>query len=277
MKSTFLSSTVAFFLLGTATTFLSTTTEAALDQCTLSLAGLLADPGLNQCLPLQQLSLLLTENITTTLVNTTATQFCAYPVCSQATVTLVENTITQNCVNATDPATSDLVYGAAQLYQPFKDGLCTRDVLNPPPSGNGTFCITELAGSLTAYMALHPSPLGIEIFANATVLQQYVAGMPTDLLCTPCNKAIINPLDNYIAQNKASLNAEVLRWADVIQTEVQIKCGPDFTNGVAPTNNNTSGSKSAALSAFSVSSSSSLIVAATAAVSMVMSAGALFI
>jgi len=130
-----------------------------------------------------------------------------------------------------------------------------------------------------AYLALHPSPLGIEIFANATVLQQYVDGMPASLLCTPCNKAIINPLDSYIAQNKASLNAEVLKWANVIQTEVQAKCGADFTNGVTPTSNNTNGSggKSSGSMVAAFSTSSSIVTVATVAVTMVMSAGSLFI
>ncbi|KAG0054514.1 hypothetical protein BGZ83_011108 [Gryganskiella cystojenkinii] len=281
MKSTFLPTT-ALLLLGAAT--LSTPSEAVLDQCTVSLAGLLADPGLNQCLPLQQLSLLLTDPITPALVNATATTFCSYPVCSPASVTLVQNTITQNCFNATDKSTSDLVYGAAQLYPAFKEGLCQRDLQNPPPSGNGTFCVTELTGSLTAYLAVHPSPLGLKIFANSTVLKQYVDGMPADLLCTPCNKAIINPLDNYIATNRASLNAEVLKWADVIQTEVQAKCGVDFTNGVAPplTNNNTngggsgSGGKSSAAVTLS-SSTSSVVMLTSLVVSAVVSVGAFFI
>jgi len=114
----------------------------------------------------------------------------------------------------------------------------------PGAPANGTFCVTELAASLTAYLAVHPSPLGIKIFANTTVLKEYVDGMPKELLCTACNKAIINPLDNYIAANQATLNAEVKKWASVIQTEVQLKFGSNFTDGVTPVPSANNGSTS---------------------------------
>ncbi|KAI1315499.1 hypothetical protein EDD11_000732 [Mortierella claussenii] len=265
MKSSFFSSTIAFLALGTAS--LSAFSEAiVLDQCTLSLATLLSDPGLNTCLPLQQLSQLLTEStVTPQLVNSTATTFCSYPVCAPASIKLVENTVTQNCVNASDPDTADLVYGAASLYVPAKEGFCQR--VSP---SNGTFCVTVLTESLTAYLQQHPSPLGIKIFSNATVLKQYVDSMPNEILCTPCNKAIINPLDNYIAQNQNTLNAQILKWTKVIQTEVQLKCGADFINGATPspapssTTAGGSGGKNAA--GLSAHESSSLITVLLGAV-----------
>ncbi|KAF9358778.1 hypothetical protein BGX26_000921 [Mortierella sp. AD094] len=193
MKSTFFISTVAVVL----GSFLlpSTTNAIVIDPCTLSLGGLLSDPGLN----------------------------------SSASITLVENTVKQSCVNTTDPSTSELVAGAASLYAPAKEGLCQH-----VSTTNGTFCATVLTQSMTVYLAQHPSPLGLGIFANSTVLQQYVNAMPQDLLCTPCNKAMINPLTNFIAENQNTLNANVLKWANVIESGVQAKCGADFTNGAAP-------------------------------------------
>lgn len=103
------------------------------------------------------------------------------------------------------------------------------------PGGNGTFCVTELAETMTAYLAKHPSPLGIKIFANSTVLKQYVDEMPKEILCTPCNKAIINPIENYITANKATLKPQVLQWATILQTEATNKCGAGFTDGQKPT------------------------------------------
>ncbi|KAK3844640.1 MAG: hypothetical protein J3R72DRAFT_437664 [Linnemannia gamsii] len=209
----------------------STDAALTLDQCSISLLGLVSDPGLNACLPMQQLSQLATSPlITPKLVNDTATAFCAFPTCPDASVALVRNTISQNCVNASDPATADLVYGAASLYPPFREGLCQRI-----PGGNGTFCVTELADTLTAYLAKHPTPLGLKILADSVALKQYVDEMPKEILCTPCNKAIINPIENYIASNKATLKPSILQWATILQTEAQAKCGAGFTDGQKPT------------------------------------------
>ncbi|KAG0368659.1 hypothetical protein BC939DRAFT_443205 [Gamsiella multidivaricata] len=243
MKSTFLASTIAL-VLGTVLVPSFTHADVA-DQCLVGLAGLLSNPSLTTCVPMAQLTLLVSGPITPKLVNDTAAAVCSYPVCSSTTITLVENTAAQNCVNTSDPTTADLVYGAATLYVPFREGVCQR-VQTP---NNGTFCITVLAESMTAYLAQHPSPLGLKIFSNATVLKQYVDSMPKDLLCTPCNKAMINPLNNYIAQNQSSLRPQVLNWAKVVQSEVQLKCGADFTNGAAPSTTSTDGKSAGILSA----------------------------
>ncbi|KAG0347418.1 hypothetical protein BG004_007779 [Podila humilis] len=231
MKLTFSTTPVVGSLLLAFSFLASPGTAATLDQCTVSLATLLSDPGLNQCLPIPTLAKLMTDPITPQLINNTATEFCSFPECKQPTLTLVQNTVAQNCIDntTTDKSTSELVYGAAALYPPAKEGLCQRI-----PGGDGTFCITELTNTMTAYLAKHPSPLGIKIFANSTVLQQYVNEMPQALLCTPCNKAIISPLESYIAKNQATLNDQIKKWANVIKTEVARKCGSDFTDGVVP-------------------------------------------
>jgi hypothetical protein len=95
--------------------------------------------------------------------------------------------------------------------------------------------VTELAETMTTYLAAHPSPLGLKIFANSTVLKQYFDEMPKEILCTPCNKAIINPIENYITANKATLQPQILQWAAILQTEAANKCGAAFTDGQQPT------------------------------------------
>ncbi|KAG0305193.1 hypothetical protein BGZ98_004489 [Dissophora globulifera] len=226
MKSTILTSALALVL----GSFLVPASAVTSDQCLLSLVPLLADPGLNSCLPMQQFTTLMTAAITPELVNTTVTSYCSYPACSQDTLTLVENTVTQNCANGTDPNLADIVHGAASLYPSAKEGICQR--VSPT---NGTFCITVLVDSLTTYVAQNPSPLGSAIFSNETALEQYVANIPASLLCTSCTKSMINPLDNYIAQNQSSLKPIVVQWATIVQSAIQLKCGADFTNGAAPT------------------------------------------
>ncbi|KAF9967209.1 hypothetical protein BGZ70_010363 [Mortierella alpina] len=181
-----------------------------------------------------QLSELLTAPVTPTLVNATAAALCARPVCGQASITVVQNTVTQNCVNTSNKATSDLVYGGASLYAPLREGICQR--VSPT---NGTFCVTVSAEAIAAYLIQHPSPMGIKSFGNVTFLRQYAETVPKDVLCTACNKAIINPLINYVAKNKATLNAEILKWSGVIETGVKAKCGADFINGADFTNSPT--------------------------------------
>jgi hypothetical protein len=206
---------------------------APLDPCLVGLATLVSDPGLNSCLPMAQLSELLTATtVTPALVNSTAAALCARPVCGQASITVVQNTVTQNCVNTSNKATSDLIYGGASLYAPLREGICQR--VSPT---NGTFCATVSAEAIAAYLIQHPSPMGLKGFGNVTFLRQYAESVPKDVLCTACNKAIINPLINYVAKNKATLNAEILKWSGVIQAGVEGKCGADFINGADFSNN----------------------------------------
>ncbi|KAF9583284.1 hypothetical protein BGW38_009828 [Lunasporangiospora selenospora] len=174
-----------------------------------------------------------------TLVNDSAAALCNSPVCASESITLVQNTIAQNCVNASDPTTRDLVYGAASLYPPFREGLCQQVPSTPGQPANGTYCVAVMAESMAAYLAKNPTPLGIKIFTDSEALKAYVNSMPKELLCSDCNKAMINPLANYVRTNQSTLNAGVQKWARVIETEVETKCGRDFTNGLNPTNPST--------------------------------------
>lgn len=239
MKSTLFASTIALVL----GSFLLPTSAVVLDQCTLSLATLVSDAGLNACLPMAQFTSLTTQTITPKLVDETAAKFCSLPTCSAASLTLVQNTVKQNCVNnATDPSTAALISGVANLYDPAKEGLCQK-----VSSTNGTYCVTVLSENAIAYLAKNPSPLGLGILSDAVALEAYLRQVPTDLLCTSCNKAIINPLINYVAKTQSTQNAEILKWTNVIKTQVSSKCGADFVNGAAPPSTGTS--KSAGLSA----------------------------
>ncbi|KAF9436777.1 hypothetical protein BGZ76_003008 [Entomortierella beljakovae] len=260
MKSTFFSS-AAGLLLGSVC-LLSTGTQAiVVDQCTLSLASLLGDQGLNSCVPINDISTLLSGNvsaITPKDINSTLTTFCGMPYCPNASIQLIQTTVKQNCANTTDPALSDLILSAGLLYPPAKSGLCAT--VSPT---NATFCTTVVAQNLLDYAHAHPSPLGLGIFANATVLKQYVDNMPVDLLCTDCTKSMINPLVNYVAKNASLLTPNIMEWVDVIETEVQAKCGKDFTNGATPSTGTSSNGESPATSIIhSTSIASSLVVVA---------------
>ncbi|KAF9969025.1 hypothetical protein BGZ73_008815 [Actinomortierella ambigua] len=211
-----------------------------LDGCTVALGGLLGDAGLNQCLPFRSMSQLLTDPITPALVNATATDFCQYPDCQPQTIALVQNTIVQNCLDGVnvpnDTTTAQIVYGVASLYPPLKQGVCTRI------PNNGTFCVTELAESLGNYIKANPSPLGIGIFLNETILADYVSKVPKEILCTDCNKAMITPLYNYVTKNMLSLRPEIVAWSQAAQKAATAKCGAQFLDGQVPNLNNHGGS-----------------------------------
>ncbi|KAF9301976.1 hypothetical protein BGZ74_006026 [Mortierella antarctica] len=201
---------------------------ALFDQCGLSTVALFTNPVVASCIPIGPISDLITNNFTVALVNKTTFEFCSYPLCSKPAVSLIENTIIQNCAtNPEDKAEFMAMFGAASLYVPFKQGLCNQ--VDPPR--NGTYCLTLLSDSLQSYMKKHPSPDGALVFANTTVLVDYLNGLPESVLCTPCNKAMINPIDHYVAVNQLTLDPSVVSWSRAIQKQVQLKCGEDFIDG----------------------------------------------
>ncbi|KAI7824418.1 hypothetical protein BC939DRAFT_450296 [Gamsiella multidivaricata] len=212
---------------------LFTTHASLLDQCAFSIAALFVDPHVNECIPIAPLAQLANgTDVTPKLVNDTSTTFCAMPFCSAPTVSLMENTMNQNCAETTDDIDSNhWFYGFASLYVPFKQGMCQR--VQTPPT-NGTFCVTLLTESLNAYVAKHPNKKGWDILANSTEMQQYVDGIPTSMLCTACNKAMINPLMNFVEVRQLALDPVVVSWASSLGNGIQERCGEDFLSHMPP-------------------------------------------
>ncbi|KAG0238703.1 Proteasome assembly chaperone 2 [Actinomortierella wolfii] len=179
--------------------------------------------------------------ITPELVNSTATDFCVYPDCSQQAIALVQNTIVQNCLDGVDvpndTTTANIVYGVASLYPPLKQGICTRI------PNNGTFCVTEFAKSLGDYIRANPSPYGIGIFLNGTVLFDYVSKIPKEVLCTDCTEAIVTPISNFVEKNMLSLRPEIVSWALTAKKATTDKCGATFLDGDIPSFNKGNNSK----------------------------------
>ncbi|KAG0043174.1 hypothetical protein BGZ83_011755 [Gryganskiella cystojenkinii] len=174
------------------------------------------------------------DTITPKFVNDTTTTFCGMPNCASTTVTLIENTVNQNCLNSTDDyAGMQFIYGAAALYVPLKQGLCQR-VPSTPPKINGTFCLTVLTDSLERYIKQHPKIKNWEVFLNATLLQQYIDSMPDSLLCTDCNKSIITPVISYVSVKQLALDSDVVGFVRAIQFAIQRRCGVNFVDGIAP-------------------------------------------
>ncbi|KAI1315868.1 hypothetical protein EDD11_000244 [Mortierella claussenii] len=197
------------------------------------MAALFTDARVNACIPIAPLTQLANgSDITPKLVNDTSTTFCAMPFCNSATVALMENTVNQNCANSTEDAEANYwLYGVASLYVPFKQGMCQR-VQHPPT--NGTFCATILTETLDTYTKHHPNKKGWDLFDNATQLQQYLDAIPPPLLCTDCNKAMLNPLDNFVSVHQLSIDPAIVAWVRSLQASVQRKCGDDFIDDILP-------------------------------------------
>ncbi|KAI8352799.1 hypothetical protein B0O80DRAFT_83300 [Mortierella sp. GBAus27b] len=290
MRSNLIPSSLVLFLLSfPSLSSIPGTHAALLDQCAVSITALIIDPRINACIPFEPLAQLANgTDLTPKFVNDTTTTFCELPFCSPQTVSLIENTLNQNCVNSTeDQDDNNWFFGFASLYVPFKQGMCQRvglaSATAPPPplapgeARNGTFCIAILTESLQAYLKDHPptvnytapttttaattatspfptlslpssapsavpkpnkkpkgEPEGWAILGNTTRLREYIQGMPNDTLCTPCNKAMINPLNRFVAARQLSLDTAIVAWVRTLQSEVEKKCGEAFVDGIGP-------------------------------------------
>ncbi|KAF8944860.1 hypothetical protein BGZ47_003619 [Haplosporangium gracile] len=199
----------------------------------MALSSLSTDFQINTCFPTKIWEdLISAEDVTPKLMNDTAADICPRPICSQATVALIENTINQNCINSTDPeeqAGTNWLYGVSSLYIPLKEGMC--QTVSPT---NGTFCITTLTQSLISYSnKKNPGKkFSWDLFLNGTQMQQWIDSVPSSLLCTPCTQSMVNPLDQYVSLHQLSLDPYVVAWVRFFQAQVSRKCGEGFINAL---------------------------------------------
>ncbi|KAF8979241.1 hypothetical protein BGZ46_005672 [Entomortierella lignicola] len=191
------------------------------------------DPRVNACIPITPLEQLINgTDLTPQLVNDTSTTFCAMPFCSPSTVSLIENTMNQNCVESPQDLDDNyLLYGLASLYTPIKQGMCQR--VSGPPT-NGTFCTTVLTADLLNYSKKHPNKHGWKILENTTETQQYLDSIPNSIVCTPCNQAIMNPLANFVNIHQLTLDPSITAAVRALQSGIQGKCGSSFIQGHNP-------------------------------------------
>ncbi|KAF9572185.1 hypothetical protein EC968_010192 [Mortierella alpina] len=162
------------------------------------------------------------SNVTAKIVNDTATLFCTMPFCSASAVALMEKTINQNCIESIDDSESlQWLYRFASLYVPFKQGICQRF----EPATNGTFCITIFTESMEIYAKQHPSQKGWRIYENSTEMDNYVDQMPASMICTPCNKLMINPMIQFVTVRQLTLPADIIAWVRGLQSGIERRCG----------------------------------------------------
>ncbi|KAF9933190.1 hypothetical protein BGZ67_004375 [Mortierella alpina] len=211
------------------------TAQAArwLDQCGLAYTALFGDHRVASCMPTEALNKLLDDdgNVTAKLVNDTTSLFCTMPFCSTSAVALIEKTINQNCIEKSDDAEAfQWLYRFASLYVPFKQGICQRF----EPATNGTFCITLFTESMNTYAEQHPSQKGWKIYENSTEVDSYVDQMPASMICTPCNKLMINPMIQFVTVRQLTLPADIVAWVRGLQSGIERRCGAGFVDGIGP-------------------------------------------
>ncbi|KAF9968314.1 hypothetical protein BGZ70_004955 [Mortierella alpina] len=209
--------------------------EAAgwLDQCGFAYAGLFTDHRVSSCMPFEALNKLFGDdsNVTSQLVNDTATLFCTMPFCSASAVALIDKTLSQNCAESPDDIESlQWLYRFASLYVPFKQGICQRF----EPATNGTFCITIFAEAMNTYADQHPDRLDWKIFENSTEMDRYVDQMPSSMLCTPCNKLMISPMIQFVIVQQLALPTDNVAWVRGVQSGIEKRCGAGFVDGIGP-------------------------------------------
>ncbi|CAO3563372.1 unnamed protein product [Mortierella alpina] len=209
--------------------------EAAgwLDQCGFAFSGLFTDHRVSSCMPFEALNRLLDDdsNVTSQLVNNTATVFCTMPFCSASAVALIDKTLSQNCGDSPDDKEFlQWLYRFVSLYVPFKQGICQRF----EPATNGTFCITIFTEAMNRYADKHPDRLGWKVFENSTEMDLYVDQLPTSMLCTPCNKLMISPMIQFVTVRQLALPTDIVAWVRGFQNGIEKRCGAGFVDGIGP-------------------------------------------
>nr|CAG8472622.1 14228_t:CDS:1 [Entrophospora candida]CAG8545142.1 12907_t:CDS:1 [Entrophospora candida] len=187
------------------------------DACTQVLTPLISDKELNACIPLASLAPSGKNDTYDTLVKG-ADKLCAVDKCSDNLITTIQNNIEKGC-------TTDLTNQVPEVlaidflftyYSPIRDSACLKN------STNG-YCFIETIDKLKNY---EKNITDVNSFDSA--LDSFNQ-LPTDVVCTTCNKAIANTFFNYQDANPDRTKRFATSVSSVKST-LGNKCGADFTS-----------------------------------------------
>ncbi|CAJ0762707.1 24218_t:CDS:2 [Entrophospora sp. SA101] len=213
-------------------------------SCQTALLSILTSSELIQCIPipafLPLLPILVDPSEIASLISNPKTglqklqpnliefsnEFCAAPKCSDQGVAYAIKTIQTGC-NPDDMKTTamKIIFPAAVFYSPVRETICFKDSGNP-----SHFCLVE--NDITTSINLPKSPFNL---GGGDFIDSIVVADPT-AICTTCNKAIYNTIDNFINSN--DLAKKILAGDQVLLYQVRvffaIKCGIGFEDGKVP-------------------------------------------
>jgi hypothetical protein len=208
--------------------------------CQAGLLSIVANPEFFQCVPVASLLPLLFDPtfLPSILKDPVANgakllpvfdAICSVPKCSDDGVEKALQAIQTGCKKEIEDDNSliKLALGVLTFYSPGRDIICFKD-------NKDQFC---LADSLTSILTLPAPPADFKLLGG--IIDKVIAAEPK-FICTPCNKAILNTVVNFLKKNPAAVDA--LEKAFKIGEEelfigkifVFLKCGFEFLDGKIP-------------------------------------------
>jgi len=207
-------------------------------QCQAALFSVVANPEFFQCIPVAALLPLLTdptflpsvlkdpiENAPKLLPLVDAT--CALPKCSDEGVKGAIEAVTTGCAADLNNPLIQLALGAMTFYSPVRDIICFED-------NKGEYCTVETFKNI---LSLPPPPKDFKLLGG--IIDKLIVAEPR-AICTPCNKAILNTIVDFLKKNPQALlilNAAFHFGENELfigKVYVFLKCGFEFLDGKVP-------------------------------------------
>ncbi|CAB4393861.1 unnamed protein product [Rhizophagus irregularis] len=207
-------------------------------QCQAALFSVVANPEFFECVPVSALLPALTDpdflpsilkdpihNAAKLLPIFDAT--CALPKCSDEGVKGALEAVTQGCAADLANPIIQLALGALTFYSPVRDVMCLKDKKDE-------YCVVE---TVTNVLSLPDPPKDFRLLGG--IVDKLLVAEPK-AICTPCNKAILNIVANFLKKNPVAL-ALLDASFHIGENELFIgkvyfflKCGFQFLDGKVP-------------------------------------------
>lgn len=207
-------------------------------QCQAALFSIVATPEFFQCVPVVALLPVLTDPtfLPSVLKDPIGSgpklipvvdAICADPKCSDDGVKGALEAVTKGCTADLKNPLIQLAFGVLTFYSPVRDIICLKD-------NKDEYCVAE---TITNILSLPTPPKDFKLLGG--IIDKLVSAEPK-FICTPCDKAILNIVINFLKKNPSAL-AMLDSAFHIGENELFIgklyfvlKCGFQFLDGKIP-------------------------------------------
>ncbi|RUS20227.1 hypothetical protein BC937DRAFT_95665 [Endogone sp. FLAS-F59071] len=191
-------------------------------SCATALLSLTSNPEVNQCIPILSTASLLSSGFNTTVaqVDPFLASICGSSPCPNSLIASAVTQLQANCsaeINSEESLVQE-VYSGILYYPAIYQSICLKNTA-------GKYCVEETLSNFQA----DASNKTFSISSNTTLTSAFLTA-PNSLVCTPCNKNILNLLANYETANIRNANATA-EFAS-LNSSLSSKCGVVFLDGV---------------------------------------------
>ncbi|CAG8503779.1 4718_t:CDS:1 [Ambispora leptoticha] len=203
-------------------------------SCLSTIQSLLGDQQLTACFPFLSFAQYLypsagagsnsTDDIYTSQVNS----LCAMPKCSAQVVNNTLTKVINGCASdlANQNTIANSMKGFISIYSPYRDALCLKN------STTGNYCVIETKNAIMNYTATANPVMNYKNYQNAS---DVINNIPSEMLCTNCNKGFMTIFLNFEKNNTDLFNNQYLapltREEPAIKDALANKCGESFLEG----------------------------------------------